>query len=406
MVTTKCFLCDSKKLYLAIDLGYHPLADTFLKPSQLNEPEARYPLNVVACKDCGHLMNGYIVPAEARYQENEYSYDSSNSAVAISHFDEFAGQAIEIADIDEDDLVIDVGSNVGTFLDKFRERSGCKVLGIEPSKNIAKLAEKNGVKTIQDFFNSNSVKKAKKVSKAKLITGTNVYNHIENQKEFARNVKDILTEDGMVAIEAPYAGTLVDETSFDTIYLEHASYFFVEPLKKFWGKYGFKINHIELNSYMGGSTRFYLARHLAESPDVAKMIKRERSEGYFKPKTYQAFQQRTVDFKTDLMKKLYQIKDKGGVIIGIGAATKGNTLLNYCGIDSSLLDYVTDASPLKVGKYTPGSHIIIKHDKDINKKVVTHGVILPWNIGKFLSKKLGHLGIKFIVPHLTSVKKK
>lgn len=393
-------MCGGKNLYTAIDLGFHPLADTFLKSKQLEEPEIRYPLNVVACQDCGHLMNGYIVPAKARYQENEYSYDSSNSAVAIEHFDEFSKQAIKIADVAKDDLVVDVGSNVGTFLGKFQDNCGCKVLGIEPSHNIAQIAKKNGIKTIENFFNKESVARAKKASKAKLITGTNVYNHIEDQKEFAKNVKSFLTPDGMVAIETPYAGTLVDETSFDTIYLEHASYFFVEPLKKFWAKYGYNINHVELNSYMGGSIRFYLARHLPESPQVAKMIKQERKKGYFKPKTYQDFMRRTESLKTDLMKNLYQIKAKGGVIIGIGAATKGNTLLNYCGIDTTVLEYVTDASPLKVGKITPGSHIPIKHDKDINNKIITHGLILPWNIGDFLKKKLKPLGLKFIVPHL------
>jgi len=378
MVTTTCFLCDSKELYLAIDLGFHPLADTFLKKEQLSQPERHYPLNVVACKKCGNLMNGYIVPAEARYQENEYSYDSSNSNVAISHFEEFAKQATKIATISSNDLVVDIGSNVGTFLGKFHEHSGSKVLGIEPSSNIAKIAEKNGVKTIQNFFNAKAVKEAgSRFGKAKLITGTNVYNHIEDQNEFAKNVNKLLAPDGMVAIEVPYAGTLVDETLFDTIYLEHASYFFVAPLKTFWAKYDFKINHVELNDYMGGSIRFYLSRKEAESKQVA-----------------------TVKFKTDLMRELYQIKAKGGVIIGIGAATKGNTLLNYCGIDTTLLEYVTDASPLKVGKYIPGSHIPIKHDNDINKKVITHGLILPWNIGKFLSKKLSPLGIKFLVPHL------
>lgn len=399
MLTSKCFLCGGKELYLAIDLGFHPLADTFLKKEYLNQPEARYPLNVVACKNCGHLMNGYIVPATARYQESEYSYDSSNSPVAIAHFEEFAKQAIQIAGITKDDLVADVGSNVGTFLLKFKEHSGAKILGIEPSANIARIAEKNGVPTIEDFFNAKAVVQAKKISRAKLLTGTNVYNHIEDQVAFAKNAKSFLTKDGMIAIECPYAGTLVDETLFDTIYLEHVSYFFVEPLKKFWAKFGFKINHIELNDYMGGSMRFYLSQHLPESPVVAKMIKREKAKGYFKPRTYEDFMRRTVNFKTDLMKKLYGIKAKGGVIIGIGAATKGNTLLNYCGIDTTLLEFVTDASPLKIGKYTPGSHIPIKHDKDIDK-TITHGLILPWNIGKFLSKKLSHLGLKFLVPHL------
>lgn len=400
MVTKKCFLCGGKNLYLAIDLGFHPLADTFIKQEQLSEPETRYPLNVVACKDCGHLMNGYIVPAKARYQENEYSYDSSNSAVSVAHFEEFAKEAIDLVKIGKGDLVVDIGSNVGTFLEKFREHSGCKVLGIEPSHNIAVLAKKNGVKTIEDFFNAPTVKQIKKTSRAKLITGTNVYNHIENQKEFAKNAIALLTPDGMIAVETPYAGALIDSTSFDTIYLEHVSYFFVQPLKKFWAQFGFKICHVDVNDYMSDSMRFYLSRQLPEDPAVAKMIKHEISGGYFKPKTYEAFMQRTVDFKTDLMKQLYQLKAKGAVVIGIGAATKGNTLLNYCGIDTTLLEYVTDASPLKVGKYTPGSHIPIKHDNEINKKVITHGLILPWNIGKFLTKKLSHLGIKFLVPHL------
>lgn len=400
MNTKKCFLCQSTKLYLAIDLGFHPLADTFLKKEQLYQPEPYYPLNVVACRSCGHLMNGYIVPASARYQENEYSYDSSNSRVAIEHFDEFAKQAIEFVNLTKNDLVVDMGSNVGTFLSKFKQRTNCKVMGVEPAKNIAKIARRDGINTINDFFNSSSVEKIKKTAKAKLITGTNVYNHIEDQVTLAKNINTLLAKDGVVVFEAPYAGTLVDQTSFDTIYLEHASYFFVAPLKKFWAKYGFKINKIILNDYMGGSMRIYLSKHLPEGKEVKQLITQEKQKGYFKPHTYEEFMNRTIGFKMDLMKKLYTIKANGGVIIGIGAATKGNTLLNYCGINSTILDYVTDASPLKIGKYTPGSHILIRDDKDINKKIVTHGLILPWNIGKFLSQKLKPLGIKFLVPQL------
>ncbi len=400
MITKKCFLCQSTKLYQAIDLGYHPLADTFLKADQLNEPETHYHLNVVACSSCGHLMNGYIVPATARYQENEYSYDSSNSKVSIEHFSDFAKEAIELAELTKNDLVVDMGSNVGTFLSKFKEHTGCKVYGVEPSKNIAQLARKNGVRTINDFFNKDAVNKIKESQKAKLITGTNVYNHIEDQNTLAKNIDRLLTKDGVVVFEAPYAGTLVDQTSFDTIYLEHASYFYIAPLKKFWSRYGFRINKVILNDYMGGSVRIYISRHLPEGKEVGQIIKQEKQKGYFKRQTYIDFMKRTEQFKMDLMKNLYQIKSRGGTIIGIGAATKGNTLLNYCGIDNTLLDYVTDASPLKIGKFTPGSHIPIKDDKDIDNRVVTHGLILPWNIGKFLSKKLSPLGIKFLVPQL------
>jgi SAM-dependent methyltransferase len=399
MLTSKCFLCSSKKLNKVIDLGHHPLADTFLKSTQIDQPETRYPLNVVACQDCGHLMNGYIVPATARYQDNEYSYDSSNSPVSIAHFDDFSKQAIELVGVTDKDLIVDIGSNVGTFLTKFKDNSGCSIYGVEPSKNIADIAEKNGVSTVNDFFNQDAVKKIKSINKAKIISGTNVYNHIEDQDAFAKNIDELLSDDGSAVFEAPYAGTLVDETSFDTIYLEHASYFFVSPLKKFWDKHGFKIHDITLNDYMGGSVRIYISRHRPESPDVAKMILEEEAKGYFTEEVYKHFMERVVGLKMDLMKNLYDIKSSGGMIIGIGAATKGNTLLNYCGIDSSILEYVTDASPLKVGKYTPGSHILIKDDKDIDTSI-THGVILPWNIGDFLSKKLSHLGLEFIVPHL------
>lgn len=400
MITTKCFLCSASKLTRVIDLGFHPLADTFLKTEYLDSPEPYYPLNVVLCRNCGHLMNGYIVPASARYQEHDYSYDSSNSPVAVAHFDEFSREAIKLGEVSKEDTVVDVGSNVGTFLSKFRDNSGCKVVGVEPSHNMAQLAKRNGINTIEDFFNAASVEEIKKTARAKLITGTNVYNHIENQNEFARNAKSLLAPDGMIAIETPYAGTLIDDTSFDTIYLEHASYFFVAPLKKFWAKHGFKICAVSLNDYMGGSIRFYLSRILPETPEVARMIRNEKKQGYSQLASYESFMQRTVKFKMNLMKQLYKIKSDGGVVIGIGAATKGNTLLNYCGIDSTLLEYVTDASALKIGKFTPGSHILIKDDKDINNKVVTHGLILPWNIGKFLSKKLSPLGIKFLVPQL------
>jgi SAM-dependent methyltransferase len=344
-------------------------------------------------------MNGYIVPATARYQDNEYSYDSSNSPVSIAHFDDFSKQAIELVGVTDKDLIVDIGSNVGTFLTKFKDNSGCSIYGVEPSKNIADIAEKNGVSTVNDFFNQDAVKKIKSINKAKIISGTNVYNHIEDQDAFAKNIDELLSDDGSAVFEAPYAGTLVDETSFDTIYLEHASYFFVSPLKKFWDKHGFKIHDITLNDYMGGSVRIYISRHRPESPDVAKMILEEEAKGYFTEEVYKHFMERVVGLKMDLMKNLYDIKSSGGMIIGIGAATKGNTLLNYCGIDSSILEYVTDASPLKVGKYTPGSHILIKDDKDIDTSI-THGVILPWNIGDFLSKKLSHLGLEFIVPHL------
>ncbi len=399
MLVKKCIICKGSTLDTVIDLGFHPLADTFLKKEKLRMPEERYPLFLILCKTCGHLQRGYTVDKKVRYQGSDYSYDSSNSRVAIAHFESMAHEGIAAWNIGKGDLVLDIGSNVGTLLLKFKQHSGAKILGIEPSKNITRLAKKEGVPTLNRFFDTEAARDIKRRGGAKLIAITNVFNHIDDLVPFMKNVRRALRPDGVFVIEVPYGGTLVDQLSFDTIYLEHTSYFFIKPLRRLFNLFGFKIISFTLNDYMGGSVRLYVSVYGKESPEVKKILAEEEVRGYFKRETYRTFMQKLAEFKMDLMAKLYAVKAENGKIIGIGAATKGNTLLNYCGVDSTLLDYVTDASPLKIGKYTPGSHIEIRDDTDIGKDI-THGVILPWNIGGFLKKKLGHLGIEFIVPHM------
>ncbi len=395
-----CILCKSKNLSEVINLGFHPLADTFLKKQQLQEPEVRYPLTVVFCGDCGHLMSGYSVPPEIRYQANDYSYDSSNSKVAINHFKEMAEEVILKAGVKKNDLVVDVGSNVGTLLSFFSASAGAKVLGIEPSKNIAELALKNKIPTVNNFFNKSAEKEILKIKKAKIITATNVFNHIDDLNGFMEIADSVLTDDGYLVVEAPYGGTLIKETLFDTIYLEHVSYFLIKPLVEFFKKFNFTISNIYLNDYMGGSARIYVKRGKDKNSEVDDFIKKEQEAGFFSKKIYDDFMSRTRNFKAKLCKDLYEIKSRGGIIIGIGAATKGSTLLNYCSINSDILEYITDASPLKIGKYAPGSHLLIRDDKEIGKEI-THALILPWNIGEFLKTKLKHLPVEFLVPQIT-----
>ncbi|MEV5826904.1 class I SAM-dependent methyltransferase [Spirillospora sp. NPDC052242] len=399
MITRACFLCGEPGLTPVIDLGPHPLADTFLKRSQLREPETRYPLTVVACARCGHLMTGHVVPAATRYQASEYSYTSSNSAVSLAHFDELARDAVRVAGIGPGDLVVDIGSNVGTLLAGIAGHARCAVLGIDPSPNIARLAERAGIPTVPDFLHAGVVDDIVRRARPRLVTGTNVGNHIEDQRAFARDTDALLAPDGVLALEVPYAGTLVEETSFDTIYLEHVCYFFLAPLRRFWAEYGFRVAHVSFNAYMGGTMRVYLARHLPEDPRVEELVRREEERRYFAPETYRAFMRRVVRLKTSLMHRLYEIRAGGGRIVGVGAATKGNTLLNYCGIDGALLAYVTDTSPLKVGKYTPGSRLRIRHDAELRADEVTHGLILPWNLQRMLGRKLAGIGIEPVVPH-------
>lgn len=401
MPVTSCPLCASSNLALILDLGFHPVADTFLKKEQLMKPESRYPLQVLMCQDCGHAMNSYIVPKQVRYQENEYSYDSSNSKVSITHFDEMAQEISAAVGVGPNDVVVDIGGNVGTLLSAFHTHTGAKILNIEPSGNIAAIAKKNGVETIEDFFNASAAGEIKKRGGAKVITATNAFNHIDGLDAFMKNIVAALAPNGAFMFEAPYLLHLVEKLAFDTVYLEHISYFAIKPLALYFKKFGLTITEIIENDYMGGSIRVTMRLNASESPSVAACIKKEEDARLYDLETHEEVAKKVKEFKFALLKELIAAKEAGGKIIGIGAATKGNTLLNYCGIDSTMLDFITDASSLKVNKYTPGSHIPILPDEAITNEI-THALILPWNIAEFLKGKLApkYPQISFIVPHM------
>ncbi len=401
MNVTTCALCGSDDLVKVLDLGFHPLADTFLKIEQLLQPETRYPLQMLLCNSCGHAMSSYVVPPEKRYQENDYSYDSGNSKVSVEHFSNMAKDVSVRAVVVAGDLVVDIGSSVGTLLEAFRTQTGAKVMGVEPAHNIANLADKNNIPTIHDFWNDNAVEQILSVGKAKVITITNAFNHIGDLDSFMANIVKVLGEDGVFVAEVPYLLHLIQLLAFDTIYLEHTNYFAVKPLRQYFKKFGLTITDVQENSYMGGSMRFTAQLGGVESMAVAECIAKEEAAGLFAHDTYGVMTEKMLQFKFSLLKQLINVHATGGTVIGIGAATKGNTLLNYCGIDSSMLNFVTDASPLKVGKYTPGSHIPILPDEAITAEI-THALILPWNIAEFLKGKLGpkYPTLAFITPHM------
>lgn len=401
MKARTCALCQGEDLRPVIDLGFHPCADTFVFPAKLTGGESRFPLKVCLCSVCGHTQLANVVPAHVRYQDNDYSYDSSNSPVSIGHFTDLARDVSTALGVGPNDIVCDVGSNIGTLLDAFKRITDCRVIGIDPSANIAALANERGIFTINDFFGMKAVDAALKVGRPRVVTATNVLNHSEDVTAFFDVVSRLIDPQGCVVFEVPYLLEMIKQTAFDTIYLEHVNYFSVTPLARFLAPRGFGIERIEVSDYMCGTLRLYVRPNAGHGPIVKKYIELEREYGLFAPDVYKAFMQRVRGLKYRLNKELYDIKAAGGRIIGIGAATKGNTLLNYCNIDGDLLDYVTDASPLKIGKMTPGSHIPIVSDESIGSDI-THGLILPWNIAEYLTGKLQHLGLKFIIPMLES----
>jgi SAM-dependent methyltransferase len=399
---TKCRLCQSERIAKVVDLGYHPLADTFLPEELLFGPEVSYPLQLGSCRSCGHVFTLYSVSAVDRYQKSDYSYDSSNSEVSKAHFKEFTEAVLAEKTPGPNGLVVDIGSNVGTLLSHFQS-FGCRnVIGVEPSGNISALALQAGVPTINDFFCERVVGPLRDAGPVQVLLSANVLNHADDLGALLTTAKGVLADDAVFVFEVPYLLDLIQGTAFDTIYHEHVHYYGIKPLTAALQRHGFSVFKIDRIDYMCGSIRVYTrvgGRHAAA---VDSMIDAERAFGLYEAATYDAFMGRVRKVKTTVLAQLAQIRAAGGKIIGIGAATKGNTFLNYCRLDSDTIAYITDASPLKIGKLTPGSHIPIVGDHEIDR-AATHALVLPWNIAPMLQAKLAHLGLTFLVPQVETL---
>jgi len=402
---TKCRLCQSQRIERIVDLGYHPLADTFLPEELLFGPEVSYPLQLGSCRACGHVFTLYSVSAVDRYQKSDYSYDSSNSKVSMAHFKEFAEAVLAEKTPGPNGLVVDIGSNVGTLLSHFQSFGYRNVIGVEPSGNISALAVEAGVPTINDFFCERVVAPLREAGPVQVLLSANVLNHADDLGALLATARSVLADAGVFVFEVPYLLDLVRGTAFDTIYHEHVHYYGIRPLAAALQQHDFSVLKIDRVDYMCGSIRVYArvgGRHAAA---VDSMIEAEHRFGLYEPATYQAFMARVRKIKTTVLAQLAQIRAEGGKIIGIGAATKGNTFLNYCRLDSDTIAYISDASPLKIGKLTPGSHILIVGDQDIDP-AATHALILPWNIAPMLQAKLAHLGLTFYVPQVETLAEK
>ncbi|MDP3655589.1 MAG: class I SAM-dependent methyltransferase [Brevundimonas sp.] len=396
---TRCRLCKSEDIHKVVDLGFHPLADTFLPEHLQLGPEVSYPLHLGSCRSCGHVFTLYPVAPEDRYQKQDYSYDSSNSKVAIGHFKEFCEAVLAYAKPASDALVVDIGSNVGTLLSHFQNAGYGNVLGIEPSHNIARHAVQNGVPTLNEFFDAKAAAGISRAGQIEVLLSSNVVNHADDLPALLETAQSVLSPSGSFVFEVPYLLDLIQRTAFDTIYHEHVHYYGLKPLLACLEREGFSASRVERLEYMCGSIRVYARVGGETSSEVKAMIADEDRAGLYDLSTYESFMDRVRAVKSSVNAYLWKVRMDGGRIIGIGAATKGNTFLNYCRLDSDLIDYIADSSVLKIGKRTPGSHIPIISDDDIGSSA-THALILPWNIAQFLIENLAHLNVEFYVPQV------
>ena len=374
----KCRICNSNFLsYLS--LGKQPCADTFLRSKKLSKSLKKFPLVVGFCK-CSHMSTIYPITGYIRYEKYDYSYTSDNSIVSRTHFKNIANLICKKFKINRKSFVIEAGSNDGTFLKEIINASKAKVLGVDPAKNITKLAKKRKINTITDYFNYKTSKKVlKNFGKADVIYGANVFNHVDDIHNFLLGAKQLLKKNGSLILEVPDLNSLIEKVGFDTIYHEHRHYFSETSIYKILKKNKFFINDIQKINYMSGSLRIFASNKSTKNIKLRKITLKEFKK--FKKK---------VNYIIEKIKKFVKYNSP---VVGIGAATKGNTLLNCCNFTDKDIKFIFDKSNYKINKFTPGSGIKIKKE---NQSISNYSaLILPWNITKHLIKKKYFKKIKY-----------
>ncbi len=354
------------------------------------------------CKNCGLHQLSYTVDPKFLYQE-DYLYESSITKTGVSHYHSFAESVTKKFDLTKKDLVVDVGSNVGVLLKGFKNQD-VKILGVDPAKNIAAIANKNGIRTIPDFFVSHVAQTArKKYGPAKIIVGTNVFAHIFDHHIFMKAVKILLAKDGVFIFESPHLSHLIQNLEYDTIYHQHLLYLSLKPVVQFFKSHGMEVFDVETYPIHGGSFRVFIGNRDVHKVQlsVARMLKSEKKGGiYFIPKL-KKFGKKVHQHRQKLMNLLTDLKRRGKKIAIVSTPAKGMTLLNFCRIGPEHVEFATEKSKLKIGRFTSGTHIPIFPDSELLKRKPDYALLLAWNFAPEIMRGLSEYkkkGGKFIIP--------
>ena len=402
MANFLCRFCNSHLEHVFLDLGKTPSANSYLKQEELLE-EKTYSLCVYICEECFLVQIPEILTPDELF--SDYAYFSSFSDIWLDHAKKYVEMMLKRFNLNEESYVIEIASNDGYLLKNFVKHK-IPVLGIEPASNIAKIAIKNGIPTLEKFFNTDCANELKeKNQQADLLLGNNVLAHVPNINNFIAGMKILLKPNGIITMEFPHILQLITQNQFDTIYHEHFSYFSFFVIQKIFLSKGLTIFDVEEIPTHGGSLRIF-AKHSENklfeiTENVENLIKKEKQMGLDNYSVYSDFSQKVKNVKNGLNQFLEKAELEGKSTVCYGAPAKGNTLLNFCGITNERVKYTVDRSPHKQGLFLPGSHLPIKSPKTILETKPDYIIILAWNLKDEIMEQMKDVrgwGCKFVIP--------
>ena len=404
----KCRACGAALRHSFADLGETPLANSYPGVADLARPDPRYPLHARVCGSCFLVQVEEVVTSQAMF--GDYAYFSSYSASWVDHARRFCGQARERFELGPQSLVVEVASNDGYLLRHFAE-AGIPVLGVEPAANVAAVAEAAGVPTVVRFFGRHTAHDLRAAGKsADLLVGNNVLAHVPDLGDFVAALALLVKPEGVISLEFPHLLKLIEQVQFDTIYHEHFSYFSLLALEPVFARHGLRVFHVETLATHGGSLRLSVCRRHStrhgETSAPAALRAAEWDAGLDDLATYTEFAKPVAKARQSLLAFLNGARADGKSVAAYGAAAKGNTLLNFCGVGDDLIEYVVDASRHKQDRYMPGSRLKIYRPEMLAETRPDYVLILPWNWRDEIIADIAFVrdwGGRFVVPIPTTV---
>lgn len=407
----KCRSCQHELTHEFIDLNNAPPSNSFLTKEQLAQPEVFYPLKLFVCESCWLVQIDEYKKANDIFDQ-EYIYFSSYSKSWLTHAKNYVDYIVQRFNFNQNSLIIEIASNDGYLLQYFKQKQ-IPCLGVEPTKSTALACKEKDIPVIEEFFGVQLATQLQHNNQqADLLIGNNVLAHVPDINDFVKGLKIALKKTGVVTLEFPHLLQLIQQNQFDTIYHEHFSYFSFYAVKRIFNAHELDIFDVKELPTHGGSLRVY-AKHVENqnysiSSNVTSLEQKESEQQITSLNYYQTFQQQANKIKNDLLAFLIEKNQQGKTVVAYGAAAKGNTLLNYCGIKKDLIKFVVDASPYKQGKFLPASHISVVSEEHIKRLKPSFILILPWNIKDEVIEQLSYVrewNCKFIIsiPKLTII---